>query len=247
MEPDKLEKNFSNMLKQKVLATRVVTKIKLHQALEFRNEDEKDLSDNKTLLTRDLGNVTEKTEITFEYRLKDKEELKKIKGFKMSQLKDIPFQSIIEYTKLDGMKCIRTLTQVQKGTEDSKEAKEGAKLDVLATNVTQQASRLAKKGNLREAQAYSMNQKAYLKKNIAPESKSKMFKNWKSKMNVIYGDIHKQNNEEEMADEFAFNSEMESAPKSRIRSKMEDQFAVRLRRGAQFCDDDFDSEDSDFD
>jgi ribosomal protein S26 len=59
IEPDELKKNFANMLKNETIATRVVTKIKLHKALEFRNEEEKDLNEDKTLLTRDLGNVTD--------------------------------------------------------------------------------------------------------------------------------------------------------------------------------------------
>jgi hypothetical protein len=53
-----------------VIATKVVSKIKLHKGLEFRNEDPANLSEDKTVLVRDLGNVTEETEFTFEYRLK---------------------------------------------------------------------------------------------------------------------------------------------------------------------------------
>ena len=54
IEPDELKNNFANMLKNETIATKVVTKIKLHKALEFRNEDAKDMSENNTLLTRNL-------------------------------------------------------------------------------------------------------------------------------------------------------------------------------------------------
>jgi hypothetical protein len=43
--------------------------VKLHKGLQFRNENIENLSEDKSLLTRDLGNVTSDTEITFEYTL----------------------------------------------------------------------------------------------------------------------------------------------------------------------------------
>ena len=68
--PEELTKNFANVLAVPVIASNVVANIKIHKALEFRNEEERFLQDNKTLLVRDLGNVTEETEVTFEYRMK---------------------------------------------------------------------------------------------------------------------------------------------------------------------------------
>lgn len=104
IEPDELKNNFANMLKKEIIATKVVTKVKLHKALEFRNEDQSSLSEDRSLLTRDVGNVTEDSEITFEYKVKSSEELAKLKDFDVNTIESIPFQTIIEYTKLDGMK-----------------------------------------------------------------------------------------------------------------------------------------------
>jgi hypothetical protein len=67
-----------------VIATNVVTKIKLHKGLEFRNEDPVNLSEDKTLMVRDLGSVTQETEITFEYRLKGLKELVKMDDIDLS-------------------------------------------------------------------------------------------------------------------------------------------------------------------
>jgi hypothetical protein len=39
VNPIQLTQNFSNILSLPVIATNVVTKIKLHKGLEFRNED----------------------------------------------------------------------------------------------------------------------------------------------------------------------------------------------------------------
>ena len=67
-----------------ILATNVELKVKIHKGLEFRNEDPYNLTDNKTILARDLGNVTEDTEVTFEYKLKSINELVKMKDFDMT-------------------------------------------------------------------------------------------------------------------------------------------------------------------
>lgn len=68
-----------------------MTKVKLHKGLEFRNEDPKNLSEDKSLMVRDLGNVTEETEITFEYRLKSIKELVKMEDLDLTQVKHFPF------------------------------------------------------------------------------------------------------------------------------------------------------------
>jgi hypothetical protein len=175
IEPDELQKNFANMMKKDVIAVKVVVKVKLHKALEFRNEDAKDLKSDNTLLTRDVGNVTEDSEITFEYRIRDQESLDKLKDLDIEKLETIPFQTIIEYTKLNGMKCIRTITKIQQVTQDAEKMKEDIKIDVLAVNAAQQASKLASKGNFREAQAYSMNQKKFMKQNIKSEMDQQMY------------------------------------------------------------------------
>ena len=78
VNPTQLTQNFSNILSLPVIATNVVTKVKLHKGLEFRNEDPTNLSEDKSLLVKELGNVTEETEMTFEYRLKPIKELVKM-------------------------------------------------------------------------------------------------------------------------------------------------------------------------
>lgn len=69
----------------------MVAKVKLHKGLEFRNEDPANLSEDKTLMARELGNVTEETEITFEYRLKTIKELVKMEDIDLTKIKSFPF------------------------------------------------------------------------------------------------------------------------------------------------------------
>lgn len=52
VNPEKLSDDFANILKDEVVGLNVETKIMLHKALVFRNEDPKNLKDNKTILVR---------------------------------------------------------------------------------------------------------------------------------------------------------------------------------------------------
>jgi len=49
--------------------------VKLHKGLEFRNEEQEHLSKANTVLTKEIGNVTLNSEITFEYKVKSVKEL----------------------------------------------------------------------------------------------------------------------------------------------------------------------------
>lgn len=93
VDPIQLTQNFANILQLPVIATNVVAKIKLHKGLEFRNEDPLNLSEDKSLMARELGNVTEETEITFEYRLKNLKELVKMDDLDLTKIQSFPFQA----------------------------------------------------------------------------------------------------------------------------------------------------------
>ena len=49
------------------------------------------LSEDNSLLVRDLGNVTEDTEITFEYGLKKVSELIEMEDIDLTEIKSFPF------------------------------------------------------------------------------------------------------------------------------------------------------------
>ena len=199
MNPMKMKENFSAMLQKSAIATNVTVKVLLHKALEFRNEDESNLNKSKTLLRKVVGNATEDSEITFEYKIKDAEDLKEIEDFDIEKLEEIPFQAIIEYTRLDGMKCIRTITKKISTSDDMEEVQKDVNVDILAVNAAQQASKFAKRGEFRAAQAYTINQKRFMKKNARTEADKETYKNWKGNLNIMYDQLHDQNNMEEQA------------------------------------------------
>jgi hypothetical protein len=78
-------------LSQPIIASNVVAEIKLHKGLMFRNENPEWLSEDKTTLRRDLGNVTLDTEITFEYTLKGISDLVKMEDIDLTKITSFPF------------------------------------------------------------------------------------------------------------------------------------------------------------
>jgi hypothetical protein len=110
VNPTSLTKNFANMLAKPVIATNVLTKVKIHKALKFRNEMPQHLSDDLTLLVKESGNVTEDCLFTFEYTIKTIAEILEMEDIDLAELKKIPFQAQISYTALDGSKMVRVMT-----------------------------------------------------------------------------------------------------------------------------------------
>ena len=109
VNPEKLSDDFANILKDEVIGLNVEVKIMLHKALVFRNEDINLLKDNKTILVKDFANATAKTKITFEYELRDEEDLKFLE-INLQNLKKVPFQSQITYTSPRGGKFLRVIS-----------------------------------------------------------------------------------------------------------------------------------------
>ena len=126
-------------------------KVKLHKGLEFRNEDLLSLSEDKTILVRDLGNVNEETEITFEYKMKSIKKLLEMADLDMTKISSFPFQAQITYTSLDGSRCVRVITNTMETSTDREELEKGADFGLLGQAAIQQAAKMARGGNIEKA------------------------------------------------------------------------------------------------
>lgn len=91
VNPSNLTENFNSFLSRPVIATNVICKVKLHKGLCFRNELEANISEAKTLLTREFGNVIESVVFTFEYTVKPINELLKMEDIDFNKIKNFPF------------------------------------------------------------------------------------------------------------------------------------------------------------
>ena len=93
VDPVTLSKNSGDLLSAPIIATNVVANIKLHKGLQFRNEVNQNLSEDRTMLTKEVGNVTLESEMTFEYTLKDINDLVKMEDIDLTTMKSFPFQA----------------------------------------------------------------------------------------------------------------------------------------------------------
>lgn len=137
VDPTTITANFANILSQPVIATQVVTKVKIHKGLCFRNEEAANLSADKTMLVRELGNVTEGNEFTFEYTLKALADLIEMDDIDLTQIKALPFQAQIAYTGMDGNKYLRVISQLKEVSNDRKELETNANYNIIQSNAVQ--------------------------------------------------------------------------------------------------------------
>lgn len=105
--------------------------------MEFRNETEANLTCERTVLSREFGNVNEDTEVTFEYRMKPVRELLKMLDIDVTEITNFPFQAQIIYTALDGAKCVRVITNLLAISNDRQEVEKDADFEILGMNAIQ--------------------------------------------------------------------------------------------------------------
>lgn len=155
VDPLVLAKNFQTILDTPVIAIQVSMNIFVHKDLFIRKEDKSDNENNSE--TREIGNVTKDSAVTFEYGVRPT-----VKRDQLSKMKVLPFQLQIKYTRLDGMKCMRVISKSQELTFDRKQAEETANVDVLGVNAIQQTANIAKKGSYSKARLYNLQHKQML-------------------------------------------------------------------------------------
>lgn len=151
VNPTTLTKNFASMLSVPVIATNVVAKVKIHKGLQFRNELDKDVSDDKTTLAREFGNVTAESVFTFEYGLKPISQLVVMDDIDMTKITSFPFQAQISYTALDGSKCLLVITQQQEVCNEREVVERDANYEMLSFNCLNKGTAHARAGNLQKA------------------------------------------------------------------------------------------------
>eukprot|EP00347_Sterkiella_histriomuscorum_P018210 403346370 len=192
VKPADLIENFSNILSLPVLATNVQLKVKIHKGLQFRNEDPQNLSGDKTILGRDLGNVNEQTEVTFEYKLKKLKDLLEMKDIDLELIKNFPFQAQITYTTLDGARCVRVITNLVEISDDKEELQKDADFDILGVNAIQQTAKMARQGNVVQAQVNAKAWSRHLERNVTDHHQVEQLQNFRGNVNEMYGHMNQQ-------------------------------------------------------
>jgi len=230
VDPLGIQENFAGILQNPVLATNVHIKVLLHAGLHFRLDEglfdqEQEpvappvtcpttggvaasgavpFSTNQRLsvYSKVVGNATADTELSFEYSVKSQTEFDKLR---LQQLERLPFQVQIEYTRLNGMKCMRVLSETRPVTQDKAVAERFSKLAIISSHVTQQTAKLAYDGDYTMARA---NSRAYqdimqrcVTNSATPAASGRTFEAWNTDMEEL--DEQLMANEAEEEDEVA--------------------------------------------
>ena len=156
VDPSKLSDDFAALLSERVLATEAILRVQLHKVLEFRGEDADNLKSGGSIMEKPVGNITSESKTTFEYMLKRPDQLKLIEDVDIDNLNQIPFQTQITFTTMEGMRCVRVISMVNEITQKKEEAKEEIVAEVLKANAVQQTGKMAMRGEIRAAQANMM-------------------------------------------------------------------------------------------
>ncbi len=117
----------------------------LHKALVFRNEDVNILKDNKTILVKQFANATAKTKISFEYEVREEEDLKFLE-IDIKNLKKVPFQSQIVYTSPKGGKFLRVISSESETTTERKEMEKQANIGVVHQRIASNTAQMYARG-----------------------------------------------------------------------------------------------------
>ena len=199
-------------------ATNVELRVKLHKGFTFKNEEQKNLGEDGSLLLKHIGNAFNAQEVSIEYCMKSKEELNKMSDVDFTKTTKIPFQTQITYNTLDGMKCVRLITKNQDITFEREEAKKQANYKVISVNAVQQTAKLARAGNYSGAKANAIQWKNAMKG-------SEEYGNFVSSAAPLYDAISLQQDEE---------LEEEEMPKAVKHRTAVDKVAKKERRQMDF-------------
>jgi len=163
-----LTTNFQGILEKPIIATNVQATMLLHGALQFSKDVDRDeaeevganLSELRTegkdegiaaasgkvsRRVQDIGNALMETEIFFEYDI--------LQNKIPDGLSHLPFQVQINYTQLDGAKCVRVISQQKEITRDASVAQEHLNMSMLAANAAQKSAALAQRGLYNQSRA----------------------------------------------------------------------------------------------
>ena len=126
---------------------------------------------------------------------------------------------------MDGSKCIRIISNLQQISNDRDELEKNANYEILSTNAIQQSSKLAKAGQMREAQAYAKSWNRRMRSQMNNEEQVKDYQNY----NKHFGEVYKMINEEQ-EDEGENEEESKKAPKKEkgIFGKLGDKISTKL-------------------
>ena len=163
VNPNAILDGFNDLLENEAIASEVELRMNLNKCLTFRDQEEKDLSNDGSTIYQKLGNVAKETETYYEIKFKKAMKLAEMKDINFEELKNLIFQIEITYRNKIGGKYVRVITKNMKVSDNKEEVEKQANYDIITACEIQKSAKLAGQGLYREAKAQAHVARKFLK------------------------------------------------------------------------------------
>ena len=221
VNPNAILDGFNDLLENEAIASEVELRMNLNKCLTFRDQEEKDLSNDGSAIYQKLGNVAKETETYYEIKFKKAMKLAEMKDINFEELKNLIFQIEITYRNKIGGKYVRVITKNMKVSDNKEEVEKQANYDIITACEIQKSAKLAGQGLYREAQAQAHVARKYLKKNKKVSYES--YQVFNNNMNVFNQNLdynYKNNMDEVLSDDEELKEEKKECKKKCKSKKM---------------------------
>ena len=221
VNPNAILDGFNDLLENEAIASEVELRMNLNKCLTFRDQEEKDLSNDGSTIYQKLGNVAKETETYYEIKFKKAMKLAEMKDINFEELKNLIFQIEITYRNKIGGKYVRVITKNMKVSDNKEEVEKQANYDIITACEIQKSAKLAGQGLYREAQAQAHVARKYLKKNKKVSYESyQMFNNNMNEFNQNLDYNYKNNMDKDLSDDEELKEEKKECKKKCKSKKM---------------------------
>ena len=221
VNPNAILDGFNDLLENEAIASEVELRMNLNKCLTFRDQEEKDLSNDGSTIYQKLGNVAKETETYYEIKFKKAMKLAEMKDINFEELKNLIFQIEITYRNKIGGKYVRVITKNMKVSDNKEEVEKQANYDIITACEIQKSAKLAGQGLYREAQAQAHVARKYLKKNKKVSYES--YQVFNNNMNVFNQNLdynYKNNIDKDLSDDEELKEEKKECKKKCKSKKM---------------------------
>lgn len=142
-----------DFLENKIVASEVEIKININKCMTFRDEEKRDMSNEGSTISKEIGIVTKEKENYFEFKFKPTKILSEINEINFDELNNLVFQIEIKYRKMNGGKYIRVISKNLKVSDDKEKINKQADFNIISALQAQKSAKLASKGDMMQAQA----------------------------------------------------------------------------------------------
>ena len=196
VNPHAILDGFNDLLENEAIASEVEVRMNLNKCMTFRDQEEKDMTNDGSSITKKIGNVTKETETYYELKFKKAHKLSEMKDINFDELKSLVFQCEIIYKKKDGGKYVRIISRNMKVSDNKEEIEKQANFEIVSTMEIQKSAKLAGAGLFREAQAQAHITRKYLAINSVKNNNSRetyeLFNNNMNSFNNNMGNLHRE-------------------------------------------------------